>query len=333
MFVMFWVLIAIFIWLFAIFFPGYYLSELVLSFLPYIIFFALVWLFLSLALLRSKRVWKFIKIVPLFVLLFGLLFFLTSRQYNQFYNWRWFDRIDVLSWDINENGEKWLDILYSNILYLNENYTGLQTWIQEHDPDMVFMVEFVDNIEKNLKEILNKKYPYSARTSWSQKYFGSVVFSKYPITNLTEKIDQWAWRYSYFYSNYNNQNYYIYLVHTSSPITRNSFKMRNNQFEILAQDFEKHQKDRTWDDKVLMLGDFNVSPWSIYYKKLEKKLVGMVNLTKNFTILFTWTVRYMPLLQTHIDHLFVNDSIVVENVERVDTPGSDHKWFFIKNLR
>jgi endonuclease/exonuclease/phosphatase (EEP) superfamily protein YafD len=109
--------------------------------------------------------------------------------------------------------------------------------------------------------------------------------------------------------------------------------MRNNQFNILSQDFLEHQDDRSNNDKVLMLWDFNVSPWSIYYKKLDEWLVGLANITRNFTILFTWSVKYLPFLQTHIDHVFVSDNVVVWNVEKVDTPGSDHKWFFIENIR
>ena len=334
MFLVIWLFLAIFLWLFAIFFPGYYISELVLSFLPYIILLSLIGLGLSIALLKNKKIGKYTKIMPLFILLFGLLFFLSSRQYNNFYNGVWFENIEIQSWsDLWEYNKDWLNILYSNILYLNTNYTGLQNWIKKRDPDMIFMVEFVDNIEDNLKEILKEKYPYSARTSWSQKYFGSVVFSKYPITNLTHQIDQWAWRYSYFYTNYNNKNYYIYLVHTSSPVTYENFIMRNQQFDILSEDFQLHQKDRTENDKVLVLGDFNVSPRSKYYKQLESKLIGMKNLTKNFTILFTWWIKYMPFLQVHIDHVFVNDSVLVWDVESVDTPGSDHNWFFIKDIR
>jgi endonuclease/exonuclease/phosphatase (EEP) superfamily protein YafD len=41
----------------------------------------------------------------------------------------------------------------------------------------------------------------------------------------------------------------------------------------------------------------------------------------------------MPVLQTHIDHIFVNDNMVVWKVEKVDTPGSDHKGFFIKDMK
>ncbi len=271
--------------------------------------------------------WYYATIMPLFVLLFALSFFLFSRQFNQFYNWEWFE--GSLSWETAE----WLDILYSNILYKNTNYTGLKDTIIENDPDMVFMVEFADDHNENLKSILEKYYPYSARTNWSDRYFGSVVFSKYPIENLTHEVDQGKWRYTYFHTNYNNQNYYVYLIHVSSPVTYHYFQMRNDQFDILAADFAEHEQNRTDNDKVLMIWDFNVSPWSSDYEKLETNLTWLNNLTKNFTILFTWGIRYLPLFRSHIDHIFVSDNIEVTNIEKINTPGSDHDWFLLKWLR
>jgi len=56
-------------------------------------------------------------------------------------------------------------------LYKNHNYTGILDWINKYDADVVLMVEFADEHYQNMKENLYDKYPYSARTSWSQKYF------------------------------------------------------------------------------------------------------------------------------------------------------------------
>ncbi len=332
---------AIFLALFSMFFPEYYMSELILSFLPYMLVIWFVWFLTSLVLLRSKFFRsklnkKYLQIVPLFVLLFGLLFFLSSRQYNQFYTWEWFeDQNLVETWEQADeiNEKKWLDILYSNILYINTDYIGLQNLIEEKNPDMIFMVEFTDDHEDSLNDILKENYPYSARTSRSQRYFGNVVFSKYPITNLTHAVDQWAWRYSYFHSKYNGENYYIYLVHASSPVTYRYFEMRNNQFDVLSKDFVAHQENMTKNDKILMLWDFNVSPRSYYYKELEKSLIWLNNVTSKFTILFTWGVKYLPFLRSHIDHIFVSESVLIGNIEKIDTPGSDHSWFFIENVR
>jgi endonuclease/exonuclease/phosphatase (EEP) superfamily protein YafD len=48
--------------------------------------------------------------------------------------------------------------------------------------------------------------------------------------------------------------------------------MRNKQLGILSQDFVEHQANRSSNDKVLMMGDFNVSPWSIYYKNFASTM-------------------------------------------------------------
>ena len=266
-------------------------------------------------------------------MLFSLVFFLFSRKLNNFYNWSWFlDVNSVNTWD-NDNTLKWLDILYSNILYKNQDYTGLVNWIRKDNPDIVLMVEFTNDHYQNMKEMLYDEYPYSAINSFSKKYFGNVVFSKYPITDLSHNIDQWTWRYSYFQTKYNNQNYYIYLVHTSSPITYGFFDMRNKQFDIVKNDFIKHKEDMSNDDKILMLWDFNVSPRSIYYNNLENSLIGLNNITKNFKILFTWRIKLLSLLTSHIDHVFVSDNVLVDNIIKVKTPNSDHRWFFIENFR
>jgi hypothetical protein len=184
-----------------------------------------------------------------------------------------------------------------------------------------------------MKENLHDKYPYSARTSWSQKYFWNVVFSKYPIDNLTDNVDQWTWRYSHFNLKQDDKNYYFYLVHTSSPAAYKFFTMRNKQFNILMNDFEKHDLEQSQNNHVMVLWDFNVSPWSIYYKKLEAVMSGFKNMTKNFRILFTWRIKSLPFIISHIDHIFIDDDSVVSNITKLNTPGSDHRWFFIENFR
>ncbi|HKL44559.1 MAG TPA: endonuclease/exonuclease/phosphatase family protein, partial [Candidatus Absconditabacterales bacterium] len=316
---------VIFLLFFSYFFPAFYISELILSFTPYIVFFALAGFVLSIIFMRNKKLGYYVTIMPLFVLLFALLFFLFSRNFNKFYNGKGFVNLTG-----NEQG---LDILYSNILYKNLDYTGLAQTISENDPDMVFMVEFTDDHNEKLADVLKSNYPYSARTDWSDRYFGSVVFSKIPINNLTDQAHQGKWRYTYFYTNYEGSDYYIYLMHVSSPVTYHYFEMRNNQFDILAENFEKHNLNRSENDKILMIGDFNVSPWSYYYKDLEDNLIGLRNLTKNFTILFTWSIKYLPFLSSHIDHIFVSDNLTFNNIEKINMPGSDHDGFLLNGVR
>jgi endonuclease/exonuclease/phosphatase (EEP) superfamily protein YafD len=316
---------------FVYLFPEFYISELILSFVPHIVFFCLAMFGLSIAMLKNKKLWIYVKFVPLFILMFGFLFFLYSREFNSFYNGEWFFYNNSQEYIVEE--KDWLNILYSNILYKNQNHTGLVDWINNYDADIVLMVEFTDDHYQNMKDVLQEIYPYSARTSWSKKYFGNVVFSKYPINNLSKEIDQWTWRYTYFSTEHNKQNYYFYLIHTSSPVTYGFFEMRNNQFDILTQDFKSHMDNKIDTDKIMIIGDFNVSPWSYYYKNIEKSFVGLKNMTKNFTILFTWRLKLLSFVTSHIDHIFINENSDVSDIIRLKTPNSDHRWFFIENFK
>lgn len=49
--------------------------------------------------------------------------------------------------------------------------------------------------------------------------------------------------------------------------------MRNKQLATFADDFSSHQAGyRAVDDKVCIVGDFNLTPRSAYYKTFEEKL-------------------------------------------------------------
>ena len=316
--ILFWTIVLLLLFIF--FFPQFYLCELAISFLPYIC--ALSWILFILSFMFRKKKY-FQKVFPLFVLLFGLVFFLYSRKYWAFYTWEWF------SWYFWN--KEWLDILYSNILFKTKNYDELNNWIVENEADVVLMVEFTDDFWDNMKEVFDEKYPYSSRVEYSDKYYGNVVFSKYPIKNLTEEIEWWKWRYSYFSVNYSGIDYYIYLVHTAAPVSLKYFRMRNNQIQELIWDFIG--KSYWENDRVLVIWDFNLSPWSYYYLNLENWLNYMRNVTKNFSHLFTWSYRNLWIIYSHIDHIFIDWNSNVDDVIQVETPWSDHKWFFIRNFR
>ena len=309
------------LWLFFVyFFPQFYVCELIISFLPHICAVSFLLFVLSFFLRKKKY---FSKVFPLFILLFGLIFFLYSRKYGAFYTWEWFGK--NVWWD-----EQWLNILYSNILFKTKNYEDLQNWVMEKNADMVLMVEFTDDFGQNMGEIL-EQYPYSARVEYSDKYYGNVVFSKYPIKNLTQEIARWKWRYSYFSVNYADRDYYIYLVHTAAPVSLKHFRMRNNQIQELIDDFS--WQDYSLDDRILIIWDFNLSPRSYYYPMLEKWLTWMYNMTKNFNRLFTWSLYGFWIISSHIDQVFVDENAKIDDIIQINTPWSDHKWFFIKNFR
>lgn len=315
-------------WFFSYLFPQFYFSELFLSFLPYHILLSFVWLILWIIIFRyllKKR--KTIEhyapksILALLVIWLGILFLLFSRKFTTFYHFP----VE----QINQEMTWWIKILYANIYKNNTEYTKIKELITQEDPDLIFFVEFADHHYQQLKDILEENYPYSNSTIRSQKYVGNMVFSKKKIENWADNFPQWARRYGYFSITYDKQPIYFYLVHASSPSNSKYFHMRNQQITTFFTDFDLHKaKHRERNDKVVVIGDFNTSPWSYFYWNFAHWFAGeFINITRSFPILFTWKSIWFPLFWSHIDHIFTNKLVSIKNLHLVDIPGSDHRGF------
>lgn len=316
------VLISFFL-LFVYFFQQYYISELAISFLPYIIVFSLLVCLYQIIgfskLFRSRLSNKWIIIRFISFTLYFVLLVLYSKPYLNFYTWT-YEQITVYTWSN-------LTILYANIYKDNKNYTWLRDVIEKNNPDLLMFAEFTDDHYQHLQDFFKKNYPYVNRTSWSEDFIWSMVFSKKPIENLIVHYPQWMRRYWYFSMKLNGDDVYFYLVHTSSPITYEYFQMRDTQLNQLSDDFLLQSKNRWSWSKIVVVGDFNLSPRSFYYKKFASDLINMEDYTKNVPLLFTWKFRYLPFLQSHIDHLWINYWTIVDNFQTINIPWSDHKGF------
>lgn len=181
-------------------------------------------------------------------------------------------------------------------------------------------VEFADHHYIQLKDVLKTKYPYTNTTSRSKTFVGSTVFSKYPINNRADDFPQGARRYGYFSVPYQGQELYFYLVHTSSPDSYQHFLMRNEQLKTFVQDFQKHESERQHDN-IIVVGDFNITPWSTYYSLLDTPFSGtLTNATIHLPFLTTRKLKQFPLFQAHIDHLWMTPSIGVQGLEAISLP-------------
>ena len=175
--------------------------------------------------------------------------------------------------------------------------------------------------------------------------------SKYPITNFHSIFKQTsAWKYWYFMVEKDSIPYYFYLIHTSSPTSYFDFKKRNQQLNIIKKEFFlEHENSRDEDAKIIMIWDFNLSPWSHYYKTFvndfqwkfrnitrsvpmlfTRNLSEMLKIHKDFTFLptrFRKYIWYFPILWSHIDQAFVTNSLKVKNFKKIHIDWSDHDWF------
>lgn len=310
--------VPIVVWLAVpMFFPTRYGSELIVSFLPYLIVISSIALIRSFAYIKktitllSRYLWWVV------FLCLGFLFFWYSKQFTNFYAPHTF----------TGTTQSWLTVLFANIHKNNTQYSAITWLISRYDPDMLMFVEFADHHYTHLKDFLKTHYPYTNSTTRSKTFVGSMVFSKYPLTNKADDFPQWMWRYGYFSLPYQWQQRYFYLVHTSSPDTYNHFLMRNEQLTTFVQNFDAHKVERKHDN-IVVVWDFNITPWSAYYPLLTHSFSGqLINITQQLPLLFTRKFASLPLFYAHIDHLRASPSFHVSSFSSFTFPWSDHNAF------
>lgn len=313
-------------WLY--FFRLNFVAELAISFLPYIFvglfFLGVVLLVVGLFLLIRKRQNKNL-ISPLFLITLSSFFlsFLYGSDFFSFYSLKYQEHLV----------EDSLKVYYANILYTNDHYDALKEAVEDANPDIVMLVEFSDEHAEALKEYFKRSFPYVSRNSWSTKLAGDIVFSKYPILDFMvwNPYDLGKWRYSYLRLDTReifNKEIYLYLVHTSAPVSLYNFDMRNEQLAKVSRGFLDDQAGRSLDDPVLMIGDFNLSPWSAFYQRLESAFSGyLVNALQGRQPTYTRSLWDQNWAVSHIDHLFVSPNVEVGELEVADLLGSDHNPF------
>ena len=342
---MFISIVFIIVFTFVYFFRENYFSELVISFLPYIwailLLMVIYWLIMLWRKIFTKKVIVPAKVSwsPIMLILSWVLFFLFFSELEVFYNQNF----------LEDNLDNPIKILYSNIYKDNNNFSWIIASIESENPDVVMFVEYSDEHENWLKDYFSEKYPYYDKTNWSRIYGWSVVMSKYPVTNFISDFEQEdSWKYGYFKIDKDGIPYYFYLLHTSSPVSSFDYQKRNQQFISVKKDFyQQHESSREKNSKIVMLGDFNVSPWSIFYKRFAQSFPLFNNITRSQKIFFSWNlaemlkihedfsflpqwfrdnVWYFPILWSHIDHVFVSDSLKVSDFKKIHIDWTDHDW-------
>ena len=307
------------------FFRESFIAELAISFLPYIIWLCVFALLIEICLIihevKRKNKHKSIKILlTIFVTILTIwIWTLYSLEYFWFYNHQ--------SESIRLNDNTWIKVFYSNIYYKNTDYKSLQQKIEQEDPDIVVLVEFSDEHERAMKDFFKENYSYMNRNSRSTMLAGDVVFSKIPLENITEThlVEAWARNYSYMKILCDNCWDWVelYVIHTSAPVSHKNFEMRNTQIGKLLSDFLRYHDDWT---PTMIIWDFNLSPWSYYYKQFTKHL-NMLNALSYQLPNYTRSLYQQWIFRSHIDQLFISPEVKISPITIENLAWSDHRSF------
>lgn len=211
--------------------------------------------------------------------------------------------------------EKTLRILSLNIDMDSNDYEAVSELIKKHSPDIVVLLELNKTWYSELT-VLQQLYKHHT-TLLRDDYFGVGLFSKHEFRETT---------FDYLAGinipsvnsliNIDNQSLRLRGLHLDWPMTESTAKNRNRQLRILSK---KLSSDNT---PSLAVGDFNLTPWSFYYKAF----VANKNIrpcSSGFSLKGTWP-GFSKYLGIPIDHCFANSGLSVRSLSIGDPVNSDH---------
>lgn len=211
-----------------------------------------------------------------------------------------------------------LKILQTNTFFLNKDTDGLKQLIADEKPDMVVGSEVNHEFAAFLKT-LEKEYPYQALHPQGDNPRGLAVISKLPFTK-DEKVyyDYAKIPSEVFWMEYEGLKIRFVSVHPSTPL-EGRLESRDNVFKNI---FKKMQKEKP--DNLVILGDFNATPFCPALKKLTVDL-GLKNSRVGKGIMPTWP-EFFPgmLFRIPIDHVLVSEKLTALSHRLGPDIGSDH---------
>jgi endonuclease/exonuclease/phosphatase (EEP) superfamily protein YafD len=217
-------------------------------------------------------------------------------------------------------------ILIANINTQNQQYEQVVSFAQQENPDLALFMEVNETWVNNL-DVLLDDLPYSDGQD-NPFNFGIVLYSRYPLQNTQLKSFSADSTPSVVGSiSVSDRPLSFVATHPLPPIRPAIFHSRNNQLNLVSEYLQ------TVDDPTLVIGDFNITMWSPYYRRFIRR-TGLENARRGFGLLPSWpterTYGKIPgwaslLFSIPIDHCLLSPDLTVTDVRVGPNVGSDHR--------
>jgi endonuclease/exonuclease/phosphatase (EEP) superfamily protein YafD len=229
-----------------------------------------------------------------------------------------------------------------NLDFRNSSYAKTISLIKKTQPDLLILEELSEKWEKALKNSLSS-FPYSTKFTyfapslphWAENIFEKfttnstysqethlqelsvALYSRFPLEDIkVNELDAHTIPYVKAGVTFKEKRLILLGVHLYSPVSKDRFDMRNRQLSALAKIVNK------LNQPVILVGDFNTTPWSSYFKDFIQK-TGLKESRRGFGVYPTWPARFAPL-RIPIDHSLTSKEISIKSFSLGQNTGSDH---------
>jgi len=206
-----------------------------------------------------------------------------------------------------------LTLMSANLNHENTDYLAFLDLLQAEPPDIVLLVEFNSGWSEATRR-LHGIYPHRIEIP-REDAFGVALYSRQPFLDqrllrlqTTDAIDVRV--------DLSGQSVRVLGVHLRSPVNAERAAERNQQLSQLTA-IARHEPG-----PLLVLGDFNISPYSpLFASTLGTSGLHDSGLTRGWN--FSWPT-YLPILGVPIDLLLLSGHLVALDHRHGPAFGSDH---------
>jgi endonuclease/exonuclease/phosphatase (EEP) superfamily protein YafD len=207
-----------------------------------------------------------------------------------------------------------LSVVSLNVLRANSRKQDVLEYLQAADADIIFLME-VDGPWLAALQSLESTHPHHI-TSPRADNFGLALFSRVPLRDTRLEYLAGSGAPTVMASvELEGRRLTVMGTHPMPPVGRRAAQLRDVQLAAL------NSVVRHSPDPVLLVGDFNATPWSRAMRVLASGGLGFRGNAAPWKP--TWRVR--SLLAIPIDHALCTEPLAVATHEIGPDVGSDHR--------
>lgn len=208
-----------------------------------------------------------------------------------------------------------LRVMSFNVLFENKEFDAILNTIAVSEADIVGLVELTPELATRLPE-LHRQYPYQYVVA-DTGHLGSALLSKLPFTER-EMLHLGEAEFATLRGEFEIAGKLVstLITHPLPPLGAHAANLRDTQLADISSYVQ------TLDTAVILMGDFNATPWSQPMRSLVRE-TGLHNTALGQGLTPTWFSSIYPF-GIAIDHVLVSAEFDTLSHGVGSASGSDH---------
>lgn len=237
--------------------------------------------------------------------------------------------VEVLPWylphpqQITTNATTPIRVLSFNVNIQNNGHDKIIDLVANAQADVALLLEIDQQSFEEIQPQLKSNFPYAFRSPGG----GLALFSKLPLQDA--RADNFHNKAKHnLVANLVIDNQLVTFIgtHPLVPTKPANFHSRNLQLAAITEYIQ------SLNQPLILAGDFNLTPWSPYYRRFVNK-TKLHNTRLGFGTLPSWPRPathvhlpnwLMPMMNIPIDHCFVSKHFQVTRTYTGNNANSDH---------